>query len=100
MLGCRFVEKLFRPYWQLCSNLQEDFEFSEVANSEQEEAINRFLLAPLDQFREPQVKVGLFRSDLDTLYKDDAYCCRRWGFNAVPAVKSFLDVLVKELPGQ
>ena len=67
VLGCRFVEKLFRPYWQRCSSLQDAFEINTIANSEQEEATNRFLLAPLDPFVEPQVKVGLFRSDVDIL---------------------------------
>ena len=67
VFGCRFVEKLFRPYWQRCSSLQDAFEFSEVANSEQEKAATTFLLLPLDPFVEPQVKVGLFRSDCDIL---------------------------------
>lgn len=67
VFGCRFVEKLFRPYWQRCSSLQNACEFHEIANSEQEKATTHFLLLPLDPFVEPQVKVGLFRSDYDTL---------------------------------
>ncbi len=68
VLGCRFIEKPLRPYWRRCSNLESAFEFHKVDGLELKRSIDRFLLVPLNPFRDPQVKVGLFRADFDTLY--------------------------------
>lgn len=66
--GCRFVERPLRPYWQRCANLESAFEFHTVDPSDHDKVIYDYLLAPLDPFKGPQVKVGLFRSGFDTLY--------------------------------
>jgi NRPS condensation-like uncharacterized protein len=62
------VERAFRPYWQRCDGLESAFEFHPADPSDTDKAINDFLLAPLDPFNGPQVRVGLFRSCFDTLY--------------------------------
>ncbi len=67
VIGCRFVERPFCPYWQRCNHLDNAFEFHTIDNSTQEKAICSFLLAPLNPFSGPQVKVGLLRADYDTL---------------------------------
>jgi len=67
VLGCRFVARPFRPYWQRCSNLEGAFEFHIIDSVDIEKTVNSYLLVPLDPFSGPQVKVGLFRSDFDTL---------------------------------
>lgn len=65
--GCRFVERPFRPYWQRCADLDSTFHFSVVDPADQEKIINKYFYAPLDPFAGPQIHIGLFRSDSDTL---------------------------------
>lgn len=67
VIGCSLVERPFCPHWQRCADLEDAFEFRTVDPSDQETGID-YLLAPLDPFSGPQVNVGLFRSDFDTLY--------------------------------
>lgn len=68
VIGCRFVERPLRPYWQRCTDLEGAFDFHMVDPSDQDKVTNDYLLAPLDPFKGPQVKVGLFRSGFDSLY--------------------------------
>lgn len=67
VVGCRFVERPLRPYWQRCNGLEGAFTFRIVGPGEQDGAANAFLLAPMDPFNGPQASVGLFRSGSDTL---------------------------------
>ncbi|MCD1295774.1 hypothetical protein CUJ83_12270 [Methanocella sp. CWC-04] len=66
--GCRLIERPLRLYWQRCTDLESAFEFHIVDHSDHNKGIYEYLLAPLDPFKGPQVKVGLFRSGFDTLY--------------------------------
>ncbi len=67
VLGCQFVRKPLRPFWQRCSNLQDAYEFRIVDASEREKAVNSYLLAPLNPFEGTQIRVALIRSNYDTL---------------------------------
>jgi NRPS condensation-like uncharacterized protein len=67
VLGCRFVERPWRPYWLRLSDMGIVFSLYAVDPLDLELALNDFLTAPLDPLVGPQVSIGLFRSDNDVL---------------------------------
>jgi NRPS condensation-like uncharacterized protein len=67
LLGCRFVEKLWRPYWQSLDNLDSTTIFNAVTCKDAQAEIKAFLARPMDVCVGPQVQVTLFRSINDTL---------------------------------
>lgn len=61
ILGCRFVEDEFVPYWEKLNNADE-FQWCTVQEvQEKSEAINKVLASPLD-FEERQIQIILLRS--------------------------------------
>jgi NRPS condensation-like uncharacterized protein len=67
VLGCRFVERPWRPYWLRLSDMGLVLSIYAVDPRDLELELNDFLTAPLDPLAGPQLRVGLFRSDTDVL---------------------------------
>ena len=67
VLGCRFVNRWWRPYWEHRDDLDniEFYEVIETANVEKE--LQRFLSTPTGPCEDPQVLVRILRSGDDTL---------------------------------
>jgi NRPS condensation-like uncharacterized protein len=67
VLGCRFVERPWRPHWLRLSDTGLVFGLYAVDPRDLELELSDFLIAPLDPLVGPQLRVGLFRSDKDVL---------------------------------
>ncbi len=67
VLGCRFVKRWWRPYWERRDDLDSIklCEFTEKADIEQE--VKQFLTTPIDPCKDPLVQVQILRSVTDTL---------------------------------
>jgi NRPS condensation-like uncharacterized protein len=67
VLGCRFVERWWRPYWERRNDLDRVTlcHLAETADIEQEKM--RFLTTPMDPCSDPLVQVEILRSGTDTL---------------------------------
>ena len=70
VLGCRFVERPWRPYWERRHDLDEVTLFSLEEGSGSGEAMRSlmsFVTTPSDPRSDPLVQVRLFRSERDTV---------------------------------
>ncbi len=67
VLGCRFVERPWRPYWQRLSDTGPVFSLYAVDPLDVELELNDLLTAPLDPLAGPQLRIGILRSDNDIL---------------------------------
>jgi NRPS condensation-like uncharacterized protein len=67
VLGCRFVERKRRPYWQRITNIESCNPFSVMGSTGNDKELDEFMADPIDPLSGPLVRVGLFRSDVDTL---------------------------------
>jgi NRPS condensation-like uncharacterized protein len=67
VLGCRFVEGRWRPYWERRNDLDRAklFHLTETTHVEQE--LTRFLSTPMNPCADPLVQVEILRSGTDTL---------------------------------
>lgn len=67
VLGCRFVERWWRPYWERRNDLDRTrlCHLTETTDVEQEQM--RFLTTPMDPCVDPLVEVEILRSLTDTL---------------------------------
>lgn len=76
ILGSRFIEKKFHPYWQQFTDLDSIEWFSLEKTRVKQKAINKFLTTPLNNEHEQQVKVKLIRSrENDTLCVKISHAC-------------------------
>jgi NRPS condensation-like uncharacterized protein len=70
VLGCRFVEHSWRPYWERRDDL-DHLPLCSVVEAQDASALERergrFLFAPLDVRAGPLVRAGIFRGQADTL---------------------------------
>lgn len=67
VLGCRFVERPFRPYWERCPGLDAIPLCRVIQTQDLESEIHKYLVEPLEPCEGPQVQVRVFRSTGDTL---------------------------------
>lgn len=67
ILGCRFVDHWFRPYWQRRTDLDELPLCPVVEGDEQSPAFARFLIESIDPSRDPLFKAMIFRGTTDTI---------------------------------
>lgn len=84
ILGSRFIERKYHPYWQRFIDLDSIEWFSLEETLDKQKAINRFLTTPLNNEHEQQLKVKLIRSkENDTLcVKISHACCDGGGLKA------------------
>jgi len=67
VLGCRFVERPFRPYWERCSNLDSIPLCRVIQTQDHEREIFKYTVEPLEPCEGPQVQARVFRNTEDTL---------------------------------
>lgn len=67
LLGCRFVERWWRPFWERLPNLDEMDVCPFVETENVQEAVNRFLLGANDPTEGPQARACIVRGDVDTV---------------------------------
>ena len=63
--NCRYVERWWRPYWEMAEPRQTAFVMCEKPFNTAD--IECFLTQVIDPRMSPQIRVGLFRGDFDTL---------------------------------
>lgn len=67
ILGCRFVEHPWRPYWERYADLDQIQSFSVVLPRDAAGELGQFMATPLDPVQDSQVQTRLFRCEQDTL---------------------------------
>jgi len=67
VLGCRFVEHWWRPYWERLPNLDEAEFFRLVEPENPQQEVDRFILDNIDPTVGPQAWLGIVRAETDTL---------------------------------
>jgi len=67
ILGCRFIEHPWRPYWERRDDLDIVSLCPVVEPKDMESELSEFLAASMDPRTDPLVQVKIFRSDKDTL---------------------------------
>ena len=67
VLGCRFVERPWRPYWERCDDLDEIVFCRLVEAADPQSQLFQFMATEMDPCAGPQVQAVLFRSERDTL---------------------------------
>jgi NRPS condensation-like uncharacterized protein len=67
ILGCRFVEHWWRPWWERRDDLDRLPLCEVVEGGDLERALTEFMLSPLDPRRDPLVQVRVFRGVTDTI---------------------------------
>ena len=67
ILGCRFVERWWQPYWERMPNLDDVDFFELIVTENKKEALDDFLFGVLDPGVGPQMLYRIFRSETDTL---------------------------------
>jgi len=67
ILGCRFIEHLWRPYWERRDDLDIVSLCPVVESKDMESEFSEFVAASMDPCTDPLVQVKIFRSDKDTL---------------------------------
>jgi len=67
VLGCRFVERKWRPYWERIAGIESCNPFTVETVSGNDNGIHEFMAGTIDPASGPLVRVRLFRSDTDTL---------------------------------
>jgi len=67
ILGCRFVEHPWRPYWERRDDLDIVSLCPVVKPKDMESELWEFVAAPMNPCTDPLVQVKIFRSDKDTL---------------------------------
>lgn len=100
VLGCRFVEHWYRPYWKRRSDLDQLAYCTVIETSAPAASLSRFLVDPIDPCRDPLVQVAVFRGPADTI-------CIKIAHEAadMPSVKRYVRLLfglygkLKDAPG-
>ena len=67
ILGCRFVERFWRPFWERVDDLDATEFFRVVETDDPEREIDRFLLGAIDPADGPQMRVCLVRGETDAV---------------------------------
>lgn len=67
ILGCRFVERWWRPYWKRREDLNHLKNFTLVKTTDSASEIIRFLSESINPLETPLVQVQIVRSETDTL---------------------------------
>jgi NRPS condensation-like uncharacterized protein len=67
VLGCRFVVRWWRPYWERRDDLDELELCGVVETEDVETELQRFLAMPTDPCKDPQVLAHILRAENDTL---------------------------------
>ena len=67
ILGCRFIEHPWRPYWERRDDLDIVSLCPVVESKDMESEFSEFVAASMDPCTDPLVQVKIFRSDKDTL---------------------------------
>jgi NRPS condensation-like uncharacterized protein len=67
ILGCRLIEKWYRPYWLRRTDLDDLDHCPVVETTEPEVALQQFMVTPGDPRNDPLLRVRLFRGRGDTL---------------------------------
>lgn len=65
ILGCRYVEHWRQPYWETAEPVAAVFSFYKGYSPDHD--VGRFLTQIIDPKTSPQIRVGLFRQESDTL---------------------------------
>src|SRR5690606_19405697 len=67
VIGCRFVEHWYRPYWERRPDL-DSIDFCQVVNTaDAEAALDQYMTTPNDPRTDPVFEARIFRSDRDIL---------------------------------
>ena len=76
ILGCRFVDRVFRPAWQRRQDLNEVSLCEVVGCTDNRPHVARFIETPIDTAREPLVRVLVVRATQDTGCPADTVCIK------------------------
>ena len=67
VLGCRFVNRWWRPYWERRSDLNNIELFRLIETAELEKELLQFMVTPTNLSEHPLVRCRVFRAQADTL---------------------------------